>query len=134
MKDVLLFLSENSIQYLATVDSNGLPKVRPFMILSLYNDKIYFAVSTDKEVYKEIKNNPRIEFSSSSPTFDWIRVSGVAKFIDDKDLLEKLINESEISESVYKKSKEDNVEVFCIDDVSIIFYDAYNKAKKIIGA
>ncbi len=133
MKDVLHFLSENSIQYLATVDSKGLPKVRPFMILSLNNNKIYFAVSTNKEVYKEIKNNPRIEFSSSSPTFDWVRVSGVAKFIDDKDLLDKLLKESEIHESVYKKHKEDDVEVFYIDEISIIFYDAYNKAKKIIG-
>lgn len=131
MKDVLHYLRENSIQYLATVNADGLPKVRPFMILSLNDNKVYFAVSTAKEVYKEIKKNPNIEITSSSPTFDWIRISGVAKFIDDESLIDKLLKESDISESVYKKNADDDIAVFYMDNTNIIFYDAYNKVKKV---
>ncbi len=133
MKDVLHFLSENSVQYLATVDEKGMPKVRPFMILAIRDKKVYFAVSTSKLVYREIKNNPNIEFSSSSPTFDWVRVSGVAKFLQDEKLINELIGDSEITESVYKKSSDDEFAIFYLDNFSAIFYDAYNKKKKILG-
>ena len=61
---------------------------------------------------KELKNNPNLELAASSPTFEWLRISGKAAFVDDADLKRKLTKESEISESVYKNSKDSDFEIF----------------------
>ena len=134
MKDVYEFLSCNTVQYLATIDRNGLPKVRPFMMLAIHEDKFYFAVGADKEVYKELKNNPNLEVAASSPTFDWLRISGKAVFIDDVELKNKLTQETDISESTYKNNNSSDFEVFYIGDATILFASAGAKEPKVIKA
>lgn len=132
MKDVYTFLEENTVQYLATIDENGFPKVRPFMMLAIDNGKFYFAVGSDKDVCKELKNNPNLELAASSPTFEWLRISGKAAFVDDADLKRKLTKESEISESVYKNSKDSDFEIFYIAEPTVLISLSGSKEPKVL--
>lgn len=60
MNNVLNELRKVKVFYLATTDGNK-PKVRPFSIVTEFEGKIYIYCGKQKEVYKQLKNNPYIE-------------------------------------------------------------------------
>lgn len=80
MNDVVEFLHENPVQYLATVGRDGKAKCRPFMFAGELNGKLWFCTNNTKEVYKDMQANPYVELSVSSATYAWIRLSGEAVF------------------------------------------------------
>ena len=80
MKEVVKFLQENPVQYLATVGRDGKAKCRPFMFAGELDGKLWFCTNTRKEVYKDMQQNPTVEISVSSPAYAWIRLNGKAVF------------------------------------------------------
>ena len=88
MSEVVTFLQENPVQYLATVGRDGKPKCRPFMFCFEREGKLWFCTNNTKEVYKDLQENPYVEVSTSSPAYAWIRLSGKAVFADDRAVKE----------------------------------------------
>ena len=80
MKKVVEFLNANPVQYLATVGRDGKAKCRPFMFAGLLDGKLWFCTNNQKDVYKDMLNNPEVELSVSSPEYAWIRLHGKAVF------------------------------------------------------
>lgn len=80
MKEVVKFLSENPVRFLATVGRDGKAKCRPFMFCFEQDNKLWFCTNSTKDVYKDIQNNPYIELSVSSSSYAWIRLNGKAVF------------------------------------------------------
>lgn len=80
MKEVVTFLQENPVQYLATVGRDGRAKCRPFMFAGELDGKLWFCTNSTKDVYKDMQANPYVELSVSSPSYAWIRLSGKAVF------------------------------------------------------
>ena len=80
MDEVVKFLQENPVQYLATVGRDGKAKCRPFMFAGEMDGKLWFCTNNTKEVYKDMQVNPNIEISVSSPAYAWIRLNGKAVF------------------------------------------------------
>lgn len=80
MKKVVEFLNENPVQYLSTVGRDGKAKCRPFMFAGELDGKLWFCTNNQKDVYKDMQQNPEIEISVSSPTYAWIRLNGKAVF------------------------------------------------------
>ena len=78
MEEVVKFLRENPVQYLATVGRDGKAKCRPFMFAGEQGGKLWFCTNSTKEVYKDMQANPYVEVSVSSPAYAWIRLSGKA--------------------------------------------------------
>lgn len=72
MNEVVKFLQENPVQYLATVGRDGKAKCRPFMFCFEQDGKLWFCTNNTKDVYKDIQNNPYIEVCVSSPAYAWI--------------------------------------------------------------
>ena len=83
MNDVVKFLSENPVQYLATAGRDGKAKCRPFMFCFEREGKLWFCTNIQKEVYRDMQANPYVEVSVSSPDYTWLRLSGKAVFSDD---------------------------------------------------
>ncbi|MEN6350909.1 MAG: pyridoxamine 5'-phosphate oxidase family protein [Syntrophomonas sp.] len=79
MEEVLKFLSENPIFYVATVEGDK-PRVRPFGFFMEYENKLYFAVGSHKKAYQQMSSNPYVEISTASGKGEWIRISGKAVF------------------------------------------------------
>ena len=71
MNEVVKFLQENPVQYLATVGRDGKAKCRPFMFAGELDGKLWFCTNNQKEVYKDMQANPNIEVSVSSPAYAW---------------------------------------------------------------
>ena len=60
MEEILAFLKENRPYYLATIDGYQ-ARVRPIGTSNLFENKLYFQTSRDKDMYKQLKTSPRVE-------------------------------------------------------------------------
>jgi uncharacterized pyridoxamine 5'-phosphate oxidase family protein len=120
MNQVVKFLEENPIQYMATMGLDGKAKVRPFMFMLEKEGKLYFCTSNQKEVYNEIKNSPYIEITTASPEFAWIRISAKTIFSDDMEIKEAIIEKSEIVKAQYQAADNPNLEIFYLEGKATI--------------
>ncbi len=81
MEEVLDFLTENPLFYLATVE-DGQPRIRPFGFAMELESKLYFITNNTKSVYHQLIENPYLEVCVSSSDNKWIRLRGKAVFDD----------------------------------------------------
>lgn len=123
MKAVLDFLEKSQVQYFATVGLDGRPKVRPFQLMMEHGGKLYFCTSNQKEVYKEIQQQPYIELCASGEAYAWLRLSGKAIFTQDFEIKEKVLDASPLVKSIYKTPDNPALEVFYLDDAKAILAD-----------
>jgi len=122
MKEVVEFLQENINGVLATVE-DGKPKARPFQFMFEEGGKFFFCTSNTKEVFKQMQVNPYVEFTSTSPSFAWIRLSGEAKFSSNVADKEKVLAVSELVKSIYQIADNPVFEVFYIEHGQAILAD-----------
>lgn len=120
MNEVVKFLEENPIQYLATMGLDSKPKVRPFMFMLEREGKLYYCTSNQKQLYKEIKNSPYVEITSASPEFVWIRINGKIVFSDDIEIKKAIIEKSEIVKSQYQTAYNPNLEILYLEGKATI--------------
>lgn len=92
MNEVVKFLQENPVQYLATVGRDGKAKCRPFMFASEMDGKLWFCTNNQKDVYKVMQANPNVEVTVSSPCYAWIRLHGEAVFENNMATKEMCMN------------------------------------------
>ena len=111
MNEVVKFLSENPVQYLATVGRDGKAKCRPFMFADEMAGKLWFCTNNTKDVYKDMQANPNIEVSVSSPAYAWIRLNGRAVFENNRAAKEMCI-QNPIVKSQYQTADNPIFEVF----------------------
>lgn len=115
MKKVVEFLQANPVQFLATVGRDGKAKCRPFMFSGELDGKLWFCTNNQKDVYKDMKENPEIEISASSPEYAWIRLAGKAVFADDKAVKEMCIA-NPIVKGQYQTADNPIFEVFYLEN------------------
>ncbi len=75
MQSVYEFIKECKTYYLATVEADGQPRVRPFGTIDIFNGKLYIQTGRKKNVSKQLAANPKAELCC----FDgkkWLRLSG----------------------------------------------------------
>lgn len=77
MNDVLKFLQDSGVFYLATVE-NDQPRVRPFGAVCEFEGRIYICTNNAKPVYQQMIANPKVEISSMTPDGRWIRIEAEA--------------------------------------------------------
>ena len=63
MNQILEFLKKNPTYFLATVDANGNPQVRPFGTIAEFEGSLYIQTGRSKAVYEQIKAHPRVAIS-----------------------------------------------------------------------
>ncbi|OEH87001.1 pyridoxamine 5'-phosphate oxidase [Desulfuribacillus stibiiarsenatis] len=127
MNETVKFLSDNPVVYLATVDMNGYPRVRPFQFMFEKDSKVYFCTSNQKDVYAQIQNQPYVEFSSMSKDFSWIRLFGKAVFSNDLNIKKKIIESNDLVRSIYQTPDNPVFEVFYLEDAESTIADFSGK-------
>ncbi|MDR2443028.1 MAG: pyridoxamine 5'-phosphate oxidase family protein [Deltaproteobacteria bacterium] len=101
VKKVYDFLDAHRPFYLATIEGDT-PKVRPMGFLMFHEDKIWIGMGDNKEVYKQIKANPKVQVVSTDPdTSNWIRISGYLEFVDDPALFEMAMEVMPMLKEIY---------------------------------
>lgn len=78
MDEVLQFLKDNPTYYLATVDAEGNPQVRPFGTILKFEGRLYIQTGKVKNVSKQMAAHPRIAICTMSKEGTWLRIEADA--------------------------------------------------------
>ena len=114
MSEVINFLTENPLIYLATSGLDGNAKVRPILFYFEENGKPYFCTANTKPMFKELDTNPNCEIVVATPEFAWLRIAGKVEFTDDLDLKQKVIDSNELVKTLYETADNPTFEVFTV--------------------
>lgn len=88
------FLKECGTYYLATVDADGNPQVRPFGTITKFEDALYIQTGNVKDCFKQMVAHSRIAISAmSSSGGEWIRIEADAVQDDRREAREALLND-----------------------------------------
>jgi uncharacterized pyridoxamine 5'-phosphate oxidase family protein len=75
------FLGSVPAWYLATSTDNR-PHVRPFSFAAVEEGRIWFVTANNKDVYRELVENPFFELSAWRPGQPWLIIKGRAVFAE----------------------------------------------------
>ena len=114
MSDVIKFLEENSLIYLATSGLDGNAKVRPILFYFEEDGKPYFCTANNKSMFKELDANPNCEMVVATPEFAWLRIAGKVEFTDSLNLKQKVIDSNELVKALYETADNPLFEVFTV--------------------
>ncbi|MBM7865600.1 pyridoxamine 5'-phosphate oxidase family protein [Heliobacterium gestii] len=132
MQEVIQFLNDNTTVFVATIE-DGKPRVRPFQFMFEEGGKLYFCTNNTKDVYNQLKHTPFIEFSATSPSFAWVRVSGEVQFSDDVGIKEKILEKRPLVKSIYKTADNPIFEAFYIEHGKAILADFSGNPPKVVN-
>lgn len=121
MEKIIEFLTKNKSGVLATSEDNK-PHARPQHVHLIKDGKFYFTTANKKEAYKQLANNPYMEFVVTTKDFTIVRISGKVKFTDDLAEKQLVIDNAPLVKKGYKTADNPMLEVFYLDsgDASIV--------------
>lgn len=129
MDEVLQFLTENPTFYLATVEGS-VPKVRPFGFVMKYDGKLCFCTNNRKNVYKQMKENPHIEISTTNKDSEWLRLRGKAVFCTSRESKQAALAAAPYLSNLYQI--DDGIfEVFFIDEAEATFSNMKGESRTV---
>ena len=101
MEEVLKFLQEAKTFYVATIDGNQ-PHVRPFGAVCGFEGKLYLITNNQKDVYKQMMANPKVEISA---TIDdrWIRLCAEVVLDDRREARKAMLDSMPSLRSMYNE-------------------------------
>lgn len=120
MQEVQAYLKECGAFFIATSDGDQ-PRVRPFGVSEIINDRLYIMTGKVKDVYKQMDKNGKFEICALKPSgSEWMRLSGT--LVNDETLAvkEEFLNRNESLKSMYK-ADDDNMAVLYITDATARF-------------
>ena len=130
MNEVVKFLTDNPVQYFATVGLDDKPKVRPFQFMLEQDGKLYYSTSNQKPVYNEIRKQPYVEICVCSPTFTWLRLSGKVVFSKDMNIKKQIIGNHDLLKTIYHTAKNPVFEIFYLDQANAVIADIFGNPPK----
>lgn len=101
MKEILQFLTTNKDFSLATVDKNGLPRVRIIQLMKIKDNVLYFATAKNKELYQQLVDNSNCELAALHNNVS-LRITSKALFDVEKEIQEEIFEDNIILEKIYK--------------------------------
>jgi len=118
MEDIVLYLQESGMQYLATIGLDGKPKVRPFQFMFEEDGNIWFCTSNQKEVYKELQKQPYVELCASAKDMSWLRLEGKVVFSENLAIKKKVLEKSPLVKSIYNVAENPAFEIFYLEGIT----------------
>lgn len=129
MKEVYEFLKKCNTYYLATVEADGQPRVRPFGTIDLFEDKLYIQTGKVKDVSKQIAVKPKVEICA----FDgekWLRVACTLVRDERMEAKTHMLDNYPQLKKMYDPA-DDNTEVLYMKDATATF-SSFTEAPKVI--
>lgn len=94
-KDCVEFAQKNVIAWFATADGTR-PRVRALGMWFADESGFYFQIGGMKDIYRQLKANPQVEFAFFEPgegAGKMLRVAGEIEFLDDPNLKKKVMED-----------------------------------------
>ena len=118
MEEVFEFLKKCGTFYIATIDGDQ-PRVRPFGVVNIFEDKLYIQTGKSKNVSKQIQINPKVEISAFMDG-TWIRLEGIVKRDDRREAKKSMLDANPMLRSMYSED-DDNTEVLYFEKAKATF-------------
>ena len=118
MEQVEKFLKEADVYYLATMEGNQ-PRVRPFGTAHTFEGKLYIQTGKVKEVYKQLKENPKAEICACMKD-QWLRISGELMEDDRREARQSMLDDYPSLQSMYS-ADDGNTAVFYFQNATAVF-------------
>lgn len=110
--EIIGFIKEVNIGYMATMDNNNRPRVRPMGIHTIYDKDIYFFTFKNTRKVSEINNNPQVEVVwANTKTLSQVRISGDATIVNDETIQQRFKNDEPIVGKILPPGAE---HLFCL--------------------
>jgi uncharacterized pyridoxamine 5'-phosphate oxidase family protein len=93
--DCVKFAQENPVTFIGTADGDQ-PRVRPFSMWFADRSGFYYHTGTTKNVYHQLKKNPKVELcfgTPPGPAMKTMRVTGKVEFLRDPSYEERLLRD-----------------------------------------
>lgn len=129
MKEVFDFIKACGTYYLATVDENGQPRVRPFGTINIFEDKLYIQTGKVKDCSKQIQKNSKVEICCFNGK-EWLRVAGELVRDDRVEAKEAMLESYPNLKAMYSAT-DDNTEVLYFKNATATF-SSFAAAPKIV--
>ena len=112
-KECIEFANANRICFFATADGNQ-PRVRALGMWFADDKGFYFQTESVKAIYKQLKNNSRVELCfysnvDTSPLGKVMRVAGEVEFLNDLSLKKRILEERPFLKSIGIDKPEDPI-------------------------
>ena len=121
MNKIVEEIKKTGVFYIATVDSEGQPRVRPFGAVAEFEGKAYICTNNTKKCYAEMLANPKTEISGMASDGTWLRVTGKLVRDDRDEARAAMLEANEGLKNMYHVG--DGVfEVLYLEDVSCVKY------------
>ncbi len=120
-QEVIELINNKRVVYLATVNEEGYPRVRPVSVVKIKHGNVYIFTGSFKEVYKELNANPNVEFSIQGKGAS-IRLRGKVKFEDGEEIVKELLDENPGYLELYK-GKEDMLKLFYLENPEVHIFE-----------
>lgn len=75
MNKIVDELKQTGVFYVATTEGTQ-PRVRPFSSITEIDNELYICTNNQKNVYKQIMENSKVEICGMQKDGSWVRVSG----------------------------------------------------------
>jgi uncharacterized pyridoxamine 5'-phosphate oxidase family protein len=133
MEEVYEFLKKCGTYYLATVDSDGQPRNRPFGTINIFEGKLYIQTGKSKDVSKQIHKNPKVEiccFDGASGV--WLRVAGELYDDDRREARADMLDHYPELKNMYSPD-DGNTEAFCFKEGTVTAtFSSFTGAPKVV--
>lgn len=122
MEKVLNFIKANKVFFMATVDGDR-PRVRPLGFVMDFEGKVYFGVGDQKEVYRQMQANPKVEICSVAQDGTWLRLSGKAVFDVRPEIFEAAVKALPVLGELYSPNLGPKLGSFYLTEAKALCYD-----------
>ena len=128
MEEVFEFLKKCGTFYIATEDGDK-PRVRPFGVVNIFEDKLYIQTGKSKNVSKQMQINPNVEITGFLDG-KWIRLEGKVVRDDRREAKKSMLDANPILRGMYSED-DDNTEVLYFENATATFC-SFTEAPKIV--
>jgi uncharacterized pyridoxamine 5'-phosphate oxidase family protein len=91
MEEVLQYLKDAGVYYIATVDNEGKPHLRPFGSCVIVDGKFYIFMNFPKPVYIQVMENRYVELATMGKDHSWIRIAAKVAPEERLEMREKIL-------------------------------------------
>lgn len=132
-EDVLELLPNGALGIFTTINEEDFPDGRGWQFQFEEDNKFYFCTGNNKDVYKEMKANPKVAFTVMEPTGKYtVRITGKATFVTGASEKEKAFNKlTDTVKGMYKSWDNPTLEIFYTSNGELKVAKGFNPAEVI---
>lgn len=132
MDELLEFMKTNETYFLATVDAQGNPQVRPFATFSLIDGNYYIQTGRKKLVAKEIADHPRLSICDFAVDGSaWVRIEADGVDVNDATIEQKILDEYPSLQHMYQAG-DGNTAAIRLDNITATLFSFTAEPKKLV--